>query len=95
MILPGDVFKQGHAEIRGFMAGAFQGPYKGTQVTGQPLGVRFITQDVAVMITQGGVLLPGETEVAAERQIKATWVAVRKGDGWQLAAYQNSPSSTA
>jgi uncharacterized protein (TIGR02246 family) len=95
MVLPGDVYKRGRGEVRGFMAAAFQGPYRGTQVTGQPLGIRFISADVAVMITEGGVLAPGETEVAPERQIKATWVVVRQGAGWQLAAYHNSPSKAA
>lgn len=95
MVLPGDVYKKDRDEIRAFMGAAFQGPYKGTQVTGLPLGVRFITPDVAVMVTQGGVLQPGEKDVAAERLIRATWVAVREGDGWQLAAYHNSPLNPA
>lgn len=93
MVLPGSIFQTSREGIRAFMKGAFQGPYKGTQVTGAPLGVRFITPDVAVMITKGGVMLAGETEVAPDRQVKATWVVVREGDGWQLAAYHNSPSS--
>jgi len=95
MILPGDVFKRNRDEIRAFMAAAYAGPYQGTQVTGRPLGVRFIGADVAVMITEGGILLPDETTVAAERQIRATWVAVRDGATWRLAAYHNSRSSAA
>lgn len=94
MILRGDIYKKNRDEIRTFMAAAFQGPYKDTQVTGQPLGVRLISPDVAVMITQGGVLAPGETTVAAEHQIRATWVAVRDGRLWQLAAYHNSPAAS-
>lgn len=91
MVLPGDVYKSGRDQIRAFMAAGFQGPYKGTQVTGQPLGLRLITPDVGVLITQGGVLAPGETTVAPEREIRATWVVVRDGDDWRLAAYHNSP----
>jgi uncharacterized protein (TIGR02246 family) len=94
MVLPGDVYKKNRDEIRTYMAGAFEGPYKGTQVTGLPLGVRFITPDVAIMVTQGGVVAAGQKDVAPDQLIRATWVAVREGDGWQLAAYHNSPLHT-
>ncbi|WP_214410602.1 SgcJ/EcaC family oxidoreductase [Sphaerisporangium fuscum] len=90
MILPG-FYRKGSADIEAFMAGAFQGPYKGTQVTGQPIDVRFISADSAVVVTQGGVLAAGETEVADERAIRATWVVTRHEGEWKLAAYQNSP----
>lgn len=90
MILPG-VFCQGREQIRDFMAQAFAGPYRGTQVTGQPLALRAISDDVALIITRGGVMAAGETEVADERAIRASWLAVRRGGSWQLAAYQNSP----
>lgn len=90
MILPG-VTRKGRDDIRDFMAQGFAGPYKGTRVTGQPFDIRFIGPDVALLLTEGGVLAPGETEVAAERAIRASWLLVRTPDGWQLTAYQNSP----
>src|SRR6476469_4719314 len=34
------VYKEGHDDIRSFMAAGFAGPYKGTQVTGQPLEMK-------------------------------------------------------
>ncbi|WP_248964378.1 SgcJ/EcaC family oxidoreductase [Sphaerisporangium perillae] len=94
MILPGS-YRKGTADIEAFMAGAFEGPYKGTQVTGQPLDLRFLGADAALVITQGGVLAAGETEVPAERAIRATWVVARHEGEWKLAAYQNSPRGTA
>ena len=90
MILPG-LYLKGRDDIRSFMAGAFAGPYQGTRVTGQPVDVRFLGPDTGVLITEGGVLAPGATEVAAERAIRASWVVVRQGGQWRLAAYQNSP----
>jgi uncharacterized protein (TIGR02246 family) len=90
MILPG-VYCRGHEEIKAFMTGAFAGPYRGTRVTGTPFDVRFLGPGVAVLLTQGGVLAPGETEVAPDRAVRASWLAVRGTDGWRLAAYQNSP----
>jgi len=90
MILPG-VLRTGRAEIREYMAQAFQNEYKASQVTGQPLDLRFLTPDVAVLLTEGGVLSPGDTEVTADRAIRATWLAVKRDGQWQLANYQNSP----
>ncbi|MBB0242667.1 SgcJ/EcaC family oxidoreductase [Streptomyces alkaliphilus] len=90
MILPG-VHRTGRQEIETFMSGAFQGPYRGTRVTGTPLGLTFLSPEVAVVITRGGVLAPGESTVADERAVRATWVAVKRDREWFLAAYQNSP----
>lgn len=91
MILPG-LFKRGRAEIAAHMGEAFAADYKGTQVTGTPVHLTFLTPALAVLITEGGVLGPGETEVPAERAVRASWVVERQDDGqWLLAAYQNSP----
>lgn len=91
MVLPASGYRSGREEIREFMAAAFLGPFRHSRVTGKPLGLRMITPDVGVMVTAGGVMLAGETEVPPEREIRATWVVVRNGGGWQLAAYHNCP----
>lgn len=90
MVLPG-VYQKGREAIEAFMGAAFAGPYKGTRVTGAPLDLRPLGRDAAVVVTQGGVLAPGEEEVSDARAIRATWVAVRHQGEWTLAAYQNSP----
>lgn len=90
LILPG-IYKTGREQIRSFMADGFAGPYQGTRVTGQPLELRRLGESAAVLITEGGVLAPGETVVADERAIRATWVAEHRDGRWQLAAYQNCP----
>ncbi|KJK58362.1 SgcJ/EcaC family oxidoreductase [Saccharothrix sp. ST-888] len=91
LILPGDVYLTGREEIRSFMAQAFAGPFKGTRVTGRPISVRPLAEGVAVVVTRGGVLAPGDTEVTAERAIRATWVLAKEGADWRIASYQNTP----
>lgn len=91
MILAG-VFCEGRDAVRDQMAAAFQGPYKDTQVVGEPIGIRFLGPDVAILLSNGGVLQPGETELSDQSAIRASWLATRQDDGqWLLAAYQNTP----
>ncbi len=91
MALPG-LFRKGREEIRAYLRESFAGPYKNTQVTGKPLDLRFLTPDCAMLITQGGVLAPGETEVRDEQAIRATWTAVKRDGQWRMAAYMNTPA---
>ncbi|HEV2783520.1 MAG TPA: SgcJ/EcaC family oxidoreductase [Actinophytocola sp.] len=90
MILAG-VYCKGRDEIKSYMADAFEGRYKGTQVTGKPIDIRFLSEDVAILLSQGGVLEPGKTEVDSDSAIRASWIATRKDGEWRLAAYQNTP----
>lgn len=91
LILPGDVFKKGRAEIRSFMLAAYAGPFKGTGVTGRPVDLRFVADDVALIRTHGGILAPGRNEIDPALAVRSTWVTVRRDGRWVLAGYQNSP----
>ncbi|MCA1655681.1 MAG: SgcJ/EcaC family oxidoreductase [Pseudonocardiaceae bacterium] len=91
MILPGDVYKKGREEIRAFMAAAYAGPFKGSGVTGKPVDVRFVNDEVALLRTHGGILAEGETEIDPELAVRSTWVCVKRDGTWYLAGYQNSP----
>jgi uncharacterized protein (TIGR02246 family) len=92
MILPG-AFATGRTAIREFMGRAFAGPYAGTRVTGTPFQVRSLSEDTAIMLTEGGVAKAGADGVAEGDAVRASWLLVRRGDEWKLAAYQNSPRS--
>ncbi|WP_103513055.1 SgcJ/EcaC family oxidoreductase [Streptomyces sp. SM13] len=94
MIIPG-VFQKGREAIRAFMAQAFEGPFKGTRVVGTPADLRFANSESGILITQGGILAPGESEPSAERAVNASWVVVKREGRWYLAAYQNSPRNVA
>lgn len=90
-ILPG-AYMRSRQEIRGAMAFSFNGPLKGTRASDKVLDVRFLNDDAAVVITETGVLIPGETEAPPERTVYATWVLAKQDGKWQLAAYTNSPT---
>jgi len=91
LILPGDVYKKGREEIRAFLDAAYAGPFKGSGVTGNPVDVRFVNDNVALLRTHGGIVAEGETEIAPELAVRSTWICVKNNGEWQLAGYQNSP----
>ncbi|MDG4792774.1 SgcJ/EcaC family oxidoreductase [Micromonospora sp. WMMD1082] len=91
-LLLGDEQLRSRAEILAYMTDAFAGPLHGASVKGWPIEVRFLSQDVAVVITEGGIRRPGEAAVAPENAIRATWVIRRQPDGrHQLVSHQSSP----
>lgn len=90
MILVGNVFVTGRENIRKHMAEAFAGQYAGTRVTGTPIAIRPIARDIVLLITRGGVIPAGETELPASEAIRASWLVVRQDGEWKLTAYQNT-----
>ncbi|MFF4214496.1 SgcJ/EcaC family oxidoreductase [Streptomyces sp. NPDC001796] len=90
-ILPGS-FRQGREGIRQSMAGGFAGPLKGTKTYNKQIGVRFLGQDGAIVVSESGILFPGETELPAERLVYATWVLEKRDGRWLIAGYHNSPA---
>lgn len=94
MLLPG-VQQQGKASIKEFMSAAFAGPYKGTRVTGTPLQLIALNADAVAVITEGGVIKAGSTELVAADAIRASWILVKREEKWLLAVYQNCPRDLA
>ena len=79
-------------QIREFMRAGFDGPLAGAKVHGRPLDVKFLAPGVAIAITEGGIIMKGETEIAPERRIRAVWVIVCGADGaLSLFSHQSSP----
>jgi uncharacterized protein (TIGR02246 family) len=90
MVLAG-VYRNGREEIREYLKEAYEGRYKGTQVTGKPLSIRVLGPDSAILLSKGGVLEAGESEVSPTGAVHASWVVVKQDGEWRLAAYQNTP----
>lgn len=90
LILPG-VYKKGRDTIREFMSAGYAGPYLGTRVTGTPIDIKPLADGAVALLTMGGVIAAGATELADRDAIRASWILVRREGRWQLAVYQNCP----
>ena len=90
-LLVGDSQLRGREEIRSYMAAAFKGGLKGTRVTEDPVEIRPLSGDVALAVTEGGILDPGQTELAPDRVARSTWVIVKQAGDWRLFSMQSSP----
>jgi uncharacterized protein (TIGR02246 family) len=78
--------------IRQSMALSFAGPLKGSSTYNKQLGIRFIGQDGAIVISESAILFAGETEIPDDRRkVNATWVFEKRDGRWLIAAYHNSP----
>jgi uncharacterized protein (TIGR02246 family) len=92
VVQPG-VYRKNRQEIQSTMAGAFAGPLKGSRVIDLPQDVRFLDEDTAVVISEGGIVFPGQNAVPSERTVRATWVLTKRDGRWYVAAYHNSPAN--
>ena len=90
VVQPG-VHKKNRQEIRTTMAAAFGGPLKGSRIIDTPQDVRFLNDETAVVVSEGGIVFPGETTCPSDRMVRATWVVAKRDGDWFIAAYHNSP----
>jgi len=78
MILAG-VYCANRDEVRDYMAKAFEGRYKGTQVTGKPISVRFLGPDVAILLSLAAAYLVHRyIEVPFAPRLRALFPASRQ-----------------
>ncbi|MFF2549594.1 SgcJ/EcaC family oxidoreductase [Nocardia sp. NPDC058058] len=80
----------GRDAIRARFAAMFTGPLRDSSVRDELLSVRFPAPDTAIVNSRSGVQLADQTE--PQRWELATWVLVRKGGDWAVAAYHNCPA---
>ena len=91
VVMPG-VRHIGRSAVRDSMAAGFQGPLKGSKAVDEPVDFRIVGGDTAIAISKAGILMAGETDVPAEREVTATWVLTKEDGGWMIAAYANAPA---
>ena len=77
--------------IRENMALALEGPLNGSSTVNKQLGLRFVGRDAAIVVSESGILFPGQTEVPDTGKVNATWVLEKRDGQWLIAAYHNSP----
>ncbi len=90
-ILPGSL-RASREVIPQSMAAAFAGPLRGTSTANERLSIRFLGADVAIVLTESGILFPGQSEVPPENRVNCTWVLEKRDGHWLIAAYHNSPA---
>ncbi|MFI9006203.1 SgcJ/EcaC family oxidoreductase [Actinosynnema sp. NPDC053489] len=80
----------GRAAIEAGHRALFEGPLKGSKLTGtgEPPKIRFVRDDVAIAVAGGGSSLDGEPD--PERASTVTYVLVREPDAWRVASFQNT-----
>ena len=81
---------KGREEIAPFHQQLFDKWLKGSRLVGKVKDVRFLSPDVALMHAVGGTVMRGKSEPSPERDSIQTLVAKREGEGWRLAAFQNT-----
>jgi uncharacterized protein (TIGR02246 family) len=90
VVMPG-ARRDSRDEIRDNMALAFAGPLKDTSTWNRQLSLRFVGADAAIVVSESGILFPGQTELPDAGKVNATWVFEKRGGQWLIAAYHNSP----
>lgn len=80
----------GRQNIASFMQEQFDTVLAGTRVSAEPVRIRFISDGAAVMIAEGGVIFPGETEIPPERLSIQTFVLSKQDGRWLIEAFQNT-----
>jgi uncharacterized protein (TIGR02246 family) len=91
VVQPG-IYKKDREEIRTTMAAGFAGPLQGSRVLDNPQDIRFLTEETAIVVSEDGIVFPGQDVVPGEALVRSTWVLVKRDGSWYVAAYHNSPA---
>lgn len=81
---------QSRAEIARYHDQQFAAFLKGTRLTVEVKSLRFVSPDIAIMHTEGGILWPGEVQVAPRNRGVQSFVAVKNDGVWRITLFQNT-----
>ena len=93
-VLPGSYLQDKNA-IRATMADGFTGPLNGSKGIYQVQSIRFPSTDTAIVVSQGGIMFAGQTDIAAETRSVDTWVLARQDGAWRVEAFHNCAQDSA
>src|SRR5687767_3794104 len=81
---------QGRSQIARYHDEQFAAFLKGTRLSVQVKSVRFLSPGVALMRTEGGILWPGQSELAPGNQGIQSFVVVKDNGVWRVTLFQNT-----
>ena len=58
----------------------------------QPRDVRFLNEDTAIVISEAGIVFPGQNAVPSGGTVRA-WVLAKRDGRWHVAAYHYSAAN--
>ncbi len=91
VVQPG-IYKKDREEIRTTMAAGFAGRLQGSRAFDHAQDIRFLTDETAIVVSEGGIIFPGQDAVPSGSLVRATWVLAKRNGTWYVAAYHNSPA---
>ncbi|HET9258181.1 MAG TPA: SgcJ/EcaC family oxidoreductase [Pseudonocardiaceae bacterium] len=83
------LYCKGREPIRSLLTMLYAGPFKDSKVFQEVEDIRFIGDNVAVVICWNAILLDGLTELPPEEKRRATYVLSRHDREWLVEAFQN------
>jgi uncharacterized protein (TIGR02246 family) len=85
---------KGRKEIATFHRQAFDTVVKGTRLEGKVNFVRLVNSQLALMLVEIGVILPGQTETSPSRDSLPLYVVTKRDEGWQIEGLLNTRKLT-
>jgi uncharacterized protein (TIGR02246 family) len=89
-VMPGAYLPSREA-LHAAMRHLFAGPLAGARGTYDIQSIRYLGNEVAVVISRGVVLLANQTDPAEAQPWMDTWVLSRDGDSWRVASFHTCP----
>jgi len=83
-------YLKGRQQIASFHQMLFDKFLRGSRLIGKIRSIRFIAENVAIMIAVGGTVLAGQSDIEPERNSIHTIIAVKRDSNWYFTAFQNS-----
>ena len=88
-VIVNGMYMKGRETIGGTHQQIFDTFYKGSNIVVSLENVRFIRPDVGIAHVRGHLKFY-EGENTRETDSRSTWVVTRNGEGWSIAAFQNT-----